>query len=64
MLIHVSKEANDRALARPGASQMMRGANAMSGFIWVEPGAIAEDDDLKAWIEFALQEVEAWSAGT
>ena len=51
ILIKVGKEAdNDAALARPGASQMMHGGKAMRGFVWVDPDAIEDDDELREWI--------------
>lgn len=51
ILIKVDKEAgNEAALARPGADQMVHGGKAMRGFIWVEPDAIEDDEDLRGWI--------------
>lgn len=53
ILLSVGKEHNDEAFARPGAVQMVHGGKPMRGFIWVEPDAIEDDDDLTAWIETA-----------
>jgi TfoX/Sxy family transcriptional regulator of competence genes len=58
ILLSVGKAHNDEALARPGASQMMHRDKPMRGFVWVEPDAIEDDDDLREWVRTA----ERWVA--
>src|SRR5690242_9938297 len=49
ILLSVGKDNNEAALARPGASQMVHNNRSMTGFVWVEPDAIEDDDDLRDW---------------
>ncbi len=58
ILLSVGKEHNDEALSRPGTSQMLHRERAMTGFIWVEPDAIEDDDELRDWVRTA----ERWVA--
>ena len=58
ILLSVGKEHNDEALARAGATQMIHGERAMTGFIWVDPDAIEDDDQLEAWVALARRWVE------
>ena len=58
ILLAVGKEHNDEALARPGATQMIHRDKPMRGFIWVDPDAIEDDDDLRDWVRTA----ERWVA--
>ncbi|MDB5539368.1 MAG: hypothetical protein JWQ89_1095 [Devosia sp.] len=58
ILLSVGKDHNDEALARPGATQMVHGGKPMRGFIWIDPDAIEDDDDLRSWVETA----ERWVA--
>lgn len=53
ILLSVGKAHNDQALGRPGAAQMVHGGRPMTGFIWVEPDAIEDDDDLAEWVRTA-----------
>jgi len=53
ILLSVGKEHNDAALARPGATQMVHNDRNMTGFVWVEPDAIEDDDVLADWIRTA-----------
>jgi len=53
ILLSVGKEHNDEALARPGATQMIHRDKPMRGFIWVDPDAIEDDDDLRDWVTTA-----------
>jgi TfoX/Sxy family transcriptional regulator of competence genes len=59
ILLSVGKDNNDEAMARPGATQMIHNNRVMRGFIWVEPEAIEDDDDLRAWVEMAERCVSA-----
>ncbi len=58
ILLSVGKEHNDEALARSGATQMVHGGRVMRGFIWVDPDAIEDDDDLAEWVKTARRWVE------
>jgi TfoX/Sxy family transcriptional regulator of competence genes len=53
ILLSVGKEHADQALARPGTAQMMQRDRPMRGFLWVDPDAIEDDNDLAAWIQTA-----------
>jgi hypothetical protein len=59
ILLSVGKENNDAALARPGSEQMIHGGLEMRGFVWVDPDAIEDDDDLANWVQFAERAVAA-----
>ena len=58
ILLSVGKEHADEALARPGTTPMVHGGSEMRGFLWVDPDAIEDDDDLRDWIRRA----ERWVA--
>ena len=53
ILLSVGKEHNAEALSRPGAVQMMHRDRAMTGFVWVEPDAIEDDEALEDWVRTA-----------
>ena len=53
ILLSVGKDNNDAALARSGASQMVHNNRNMTGFVWVEPDAIEDDDALADWVKAA-----------
>src|SRR6478752_2521297 len=53
ILLSVGKDNNDAALARPGATQMVHNNRNMTGFVWVDPDAIEDDDDLRDWVKTA-----------
>jgi hypothetical protein len=57
ILLSVGKENYEAALARPGATPMSHSGRSMTGFVWVEPDAIEDDDDLRDWVEFARRAV-------
>ena len=58
ILLSVGKEHNDEALSRDGASPMVHGGRNMTGFIWIEPDAIEDDDALEDWVRLATSWVE------
>jgi TfoX/Sxy family transcriptional regulator of competence genes len=58
ILLSVGKEHNDEALARPGTTPMIHRERAMTGFIWIEPDAIEDDDALEDWVRLATSWVE------
>lgn len=62
ILLSVGKANNAAALARPGATQMVHGGRAMTGFVWVEPDAIEDDDDLRDWVQTAYRWVSRMPA--
>jgi hypothetical protein len=57
ILISVGKENAEAAAARPGATAMIHNNREMTGFFWVEPDAIEDDDDLRSWVDFAFTAV-------
>jgi TfoX/Sxy family transcriptional regulator of competence genes len=58
ILLSVGREHFAEALARPGASPMIHGGRQMTGFVWVEPEAIEDEDVLRDWVRIA----EAWAS--
>jgi|GEM_PF-476438 len=58
ILLSVGREHHEEALARPGATPMIHGGRQMTGFVWVEPDAIEDDDALEDWVRTA----ERWVA--
>ena len=57
ILICVGKENAEAAAARPGATAMIHNGRTMTGFFWVDPDAIEDDDDLASWVDFAFRAV-------
>jgi TfoX/Sxy family transcriptional regulator of competence genes len=53
ILLSVGKAHNAEAMARPGATQMHHNGRDMIGFVWVEPDAIEDEDDLGDWVKLA-----------
>ncbi len=59
ILVCVGKENAAAAAVRPGATAMVHNGRIMTGFFWVDPEAIEDDDDLARWVDFALKAVSA-----
>ena len=57
ILISVGKENAEAAAARPGATAMIHNSRQMTGFFWIDPDAIEDDEDLKSWVDFAWRAV-------
>ncbi len=57
ILISVGKENAEVAATRPGATAMEHNNRTMTGFFWVDADAIEDDEDLRNWVEFALEAV-------
>ena len=57
ILLSVGKENAAIAAARPGATAMVHNNREMTGFFWIEPDALEDDDDLKSWVDFAFKAV-------
>jgi hypothetical protein len=57
ILLSVGKENAAAAAARPGAAAMVHNSREMTGFFWIEPDAIEDDDDLRSWVDFAFKAV-------
>jgi TfoX/Sxy family transcriptional regulator of competence genes len=53
ILLSVGKEHYADALERPGATAMNHNGRQMTGFVWVEPDAIEDDDALADWVKAA-----------
>jgi hypothetical protein len=51
--LSVGKEHYADALERPGATAMNHNGRQMTGFVWVEPDAIEDDDALADWVKAA-----------
>jgi len=59
ILISVGRENAEAAAARSGATAMVHNNRTMTGFFWIDPDAIEDDDDLREWVEFALRAVNS-----
>jgi hypothetical protein len=59
ILLSVGKENAAAASARSGATAMVHNNREMTGFFWIEPDAIEDDDDLKSWVDFAFKAVSS-----
>jgi TfoX/Sxy family transcriptional regulator of competence genes len=57
ILVSVGKANAPAAAIRPGATAMVHNNREMTGFFWIDPDAIEDDDDLRSWIDFAWQAV-------
>jgi hypothetical protein len=57
ILISVGKDNAAEAADRPGATAMIHNNREMTGFFWIDPDAIENDDDLQSWIDFAFKAV-------
>jgi TfoX/Sxy family transcriptional regulator of competence genes len=57
ILLSVGKENAEAAAARPGATAMIHNNREMTGFFWIDPDALEDDDDLKSWVDFAFKAV-------
>jgi hypothetical protein len=57
ILISVGKDNHEAAKARPGTTEMMHSGRVMSGFFWIDGGAIEDDEALEDWIRFAEKAV-------
>lgn len=58
LMARVGPQAYADALARPHVREMDFTGRPMRGFVTVEPEGIAEDDDLRTWLERCLRFVE------
>ncbi len=54
LLVRVDPDKLDAALKRPGAFQMMMGERPMKGFVAVAAADVPDPEDLKHWIDFAM----------
>jgi TfoX/Sxy family transcriptional regulator of competence genes len=57
MLVRVDPAKRASALARPGAFEMSMGKRAMSGFVAVTADIIDDPNELKAWVNYAIDYV-------
>jgi TfoX/Sxy family transcriptional regulator of competence genes len=54
LMVRVGPDAWQDALAQPFTREMDFTGRSMRGYVFVDPEGIAEEDDLKAWIDRAL----------
>ena len=57
LLVSVGKAFHAEALGRPGATEMRQGERLMSGFFWIDPDTLEDDEVLEDWIRFAERAV-------
>jgi TfoX/Sxy family transcriptional regulator of competence genes len=55
LVVRLGPEAGDEALLEPHVKEFDITGRAMKGWVLVEPGGVASEDQLSAWIERALQ---------
>lgn len=53
ILVSVGKDFHEAAKARPGSTEMRQSGRVMSGFFWIDPDAVEDDDALEDWLRFA-----------
>lgn len=58
LMVHVGKDAEPQALAKPMAKRCDGAGHPMPGFISIEPDGISQDDTLTDWLEMALAYVD------
>lgn len=61
-MVRVGRDAEPRALARPGASRCTGTGRPMAGFIMVEPERVNTDEELARWLDTALAYVSTLPA--
>ncbi len=59
LMVRVGAEAYDEALAHPDAREMDFTGRALRGMVYVAEDGIAEDADLRAWLERGLRYAES-----
>jgi len=57
VLVSVGKDNHEDAKARPGATEMRQSNRLMSGFFWIDPDVLEDDEVLAEWISFAAAAV-------
>ena len=62
ILLSVGKEHYADALERTGATPMNHTGRQMTGFVWIEPDAIEDDDALQGWVNLAYRWVSQMPA--
>lgn len=51
LMARVGAESYAEALRRPAAREMSFTGKSLKGFVFVDPPGIAEDEDLRSWVE-------------
>jgi TfoX/Sxy family transcriptional regulator of competence genes len=51
LMVRVGPDAHEAALAEPHARPMDFSGRPMVGYVYVAPPGVADDDDLRAWVE-------------
>jgi TfoX/Sxy family transcriptional regulator of competence genes len=54
LMARVGADGEDEALEQPHARPMDFTGRPMTGFVFVEAAGVADDDDVRAWVERAL----------
>lgn len=57
LLVSVGKDFHAEAATRPGATEMRQGERLMSGFFWIDPDTLEDDEVLEEWLRFAERAV-------
>lgn len=55
LMARVGPERHDDALAMPGVRVMDFTGRPMKGYVYIDPPAIASDQDLKAWVRWCCE---------
>ncbi len=59
LMVRVGADAYADALARPHAREMDFTGRALRGFVYVGEEGVAEDDDLRSWLELGVRHAES-----
>ena len=62
LMARVGPERHQDALAMPGVRMMDFTGRPMKGYVYVDPPAIAADQDLRAWVNWCVEHVAALPA--
>jgi TfoX/Sxy family transcriptional regulator of competence genes len=54
LMVHVGTDAYEETLELPHAREMDFTGKALKGFVYVDENGIAEDDDLRQWVDRGL----------
>ena len=54
LMCRIGPEKYEKALAKPGCKEMTFTGKAMKGYVYVEPEAMDDDEDLADWIQLCL----------
>lgn len=55
LMVRIGKERHQDALGRPGVREFDMTGRPMTGWVLVDPGAVATDADLRSWVDQGVE---------